>query len=92
MPSSANYKRDYKQEMKTAKARGETGAGSKSGDATRHRARRAFIAKNGAAAAKGKDIDHKKILKSGGSNATSNQRAVSVKTNRSRNGHKKGEK
>ncbi len=40
MPSSNNYNRDYKTERKTAKKRGETGVGSKSGDATRHRARR----------------------------------------------------
>ncbi|MGN0262695.1 MAG: HNH endonuclease signature motif containing protein [Eggerthellaceae bacterium] len=30
----------------------------------------------------GKDVDHKKMLKNGGSNARSNLRAVSQKTNR----------
>ncbi len=92
MPSSDKYKRNYKQEAKTAKRRGETGNGSSSGDATRHRARRAFIDKHGTAKAAGKDIDHKKMLKNGGSNSAGNLRAVSASTNRSRNGHKKGEK
>ena len=43
MPSSPSYQRNYAQETKTAKARGETGVGSNSGDAVRHRARRKAI-------------------------------------------------
>lgn len=86
MPSSPNYVRDYKQERKTAKKRGETGIGSKSGDATRHRARRKVVKAKGAAAVAGKDVDHKKSLKSGGSNGKSNLRVRTVKSNRSAGG------
>jgi hypothetical protein len=83
MPSAKGYKRDYKQENKTAKRRKETGAGSKSGDATRHRARRK-VAKTAKVA--GKDVDHRKSLKSGGTNAKSNLRTRSRKANRSAGG------
>ena len=41
-------KRNYKQERKTAIARGETGIGSESGDSRRHRDRRKYIKENGA--------------------------------------------
>jgi 5-methylcytosine-specific restriction endonuclease McrA len=87
MPSSKNYKRDYAQERKTAKKRGETGVGSKSGDATRHRARRQKLAtlKN-KTSAKGKDVDHKRPIKSGGGNSTSNLRLSTKKANRSKGG------
>ena len=86
MPSSPNYVRDYKQERKTAKARGETGVGSKSGDATRHRARRKMEKKHGKAALAGKDVDHKKPLKSGGSNSESNLAISDPSKNRSKGG------
>lgn len=75
-----------KQENKTAKKRGETGVGSKSGDATRHRARAKVIKERGAASVAGKDVDHKKSLKSGGSNSSKNLKASSVKSNRSKGG------
>lgn len=78
--------RDYAQERKTAIARGETGAGSKSGDATRHRARRAVEKRLGKSAVKGKDVDHKRTLKSGGSNEASNLRVRSISENRSDGG------
>ncbi len=87
MPSSKNYVRDYKQENKTAKARGETGVGSKSGDATRHRARRKFInsiKRNSLTS--DTHVDHKKPLKSGGSNGKGNLRARSAKSNMSSGG------
>jgi len=71
--------RNYKQERKTAKKRGETGVGSKSGDATRHRARRK-VAKTTSVA--GKDVHHKK----GMSNKRSNLKAISIKKNRSAGG------
>ena len=86
MPSSKGYKRNYKQERVTAKSRGETGIGSKSGDATRHRARREVINKLGKAAVRGKDVDHKKHLSSGGTNSIKNLRVRSVSANRSDNG------
>ena len=86
MPSSKNYKRDYKQERKTAKKRGETGVGSKSGDATRHRARRKLEKDGRVSKGDGKDVDHKKSLKSGGSNSKKNLKVSSPKTNRSKGG------
>lgn len=85
MPSSANYVRDYAQERKTAKARGETGVGSKSGDATRHRARRKVIKRLGKAAVNGKDVDHKTKLKHGGGNGIKNLRVRERRANRSDN-------
>ena len=81
MPSSPNYKRDYKTEYKEYHS---------SDKAKKDRA-----ARNKAARAKGvagKDVDHKKPLRSGGSKALSNTRVRSVSANRSDNGHKKGEK
>jgi len=81
MPSSPGYKRDYRQEYKTAKARGEVGTGSNSDNAKRHRLRRQMV-KEGKVK-KGQDVDHKKPLSKGGSNSTSNARAVSPSTNRS---------
>lgn len=85
MPSSKNYVRDLKQERKTAIARGETSVGSKSKDATRHRARRALEKKIGPIPSN-KDVDHKKSLKSGGSNSTSNLKVSSQSENRSKGG------
>jgi hypothetical protein len=55
----------------------------------RQRARRK-LDKQGVAH-KGKDVDHVKMLKNGGSNADG-LRVVSAHKNRSRNGHHKGEK
>ena len=83
MPSAKGYKRNYKQENKTAKRRKETAAGPKSGDATRHRARRKAAKTQKVA---GKDVHHKKPLKSGGSNSKSNLRTVSRSKNRSAGG------
>jgi len=81
MPSSPNYKRDYKAEYKDHHA---------SPEAKKDRA-----ARNKAARAKGepgKDVDHKKPLRSGGSKALSNTRVRDRSSNRSDNGHKPGEK
>lgn len=81
MPSSKNYVRDYKQEAKTAKARGEQSTGSESGSAKRQRLRRAAL-KMGMVK-KGQDLDHKKPLSKGGSNTLKNARAASPSENRS---------
>ena len=81
MPSSPNYKRDYKAEYE---------AHHSSTKAKKDRA-----ARNKAARAKGepgKDVDHKVPLRKGGSKALSNTRVRDVSTNRSENGHKPGEK
>lgn len=86
MPSSKNYVRDYKQERKTAKARGETGVGSKSGDATRHRARRSVEKSLGRDLSPSEHVDHKRAIRSGGSNSKSNLRVRSASSNTSAGG------
>lgn len=89
MPSSPKYKRDYSQENKTAKTRGETSSGSDSGDAVRHRARRVMLKKG--MVAKGQDVDHKKPLSKGGAGTDpKNLRAASKADNRSFPRTKKG--
>lgn len=78
MPSSKNYVRDYKQEAKTAKARGEH-----SDRMERQRARRAYDAKG--IDRTGKDVSHNKMMKNGGTNADG-YKLESPSSNRSRNG------
>lgn len=80
MPSSPGYKRNYKQEYKTAERRGEIGTGSNSDNAKRHRARRLMLKKG--AVKPGQDVDHKVPLAKGGSNSDSNLRAASPHANR----------
>jgi 5-methylcytosine-specific restriction endonuclease McrA len=80
MPSSKNYVRDYKQEYKTAKARGENGTGHDSGSAERHRLRRLALKKG--LVKPGQDVDHIKPLSKGGSNTLKNARARSPHANR----------
>ena len=87
MPSSPNYVRNYQQERRTAKKRGETGVGSKSKDATRHRARRKVEKRLGRKLGTNEHVDHK----SGMSNKSSNLRVRSAKSNTSAGG-KKGNK
>lgn len=48
----------------------------------RNKARREMTDKVGAAALKGKDVDHKKMIKDGGGNSSKNLRIQSVKKNR----------
>jgi hypothetical protein len=78
MPSAPGYKRDYKQEEKTAKARGED-----VGNAERHVARRLEMKKGLVHPFDGKDVDHKKPLSKGGANVASNLRVESAHKNRS---------
>jgi hypothetical protein len=87
MPSSKNYVRDYAQEYKTAKARGENGTGHNSGSAERHRLRRLALKKGMVKA--GQDLDHIDPLSKGGSNTLKNARATTPHANRSfpRNKH-----
>ena len=90
-------KRDYKQEHKTAKARGEAGSKGKSFNESprgqRQIARRAMDkADTGSVTTvsprrKGKDISHNKSLAKGGSNKDG-YKLESPSANRSRNGHK----
>lgn len=89
MPSSPKYQRNYTEEEKTAKARGETGVGSKSGDAERHRAR--LILKNKGMVKPNQDVDHIDPLSKGGpATDPKNLRAISVHANRSYQRTKKG--
>lgn len=81
MPSSPNYKRDYKQEARTAKRRGEQGTGSNGDNAKRKRARRDLQAKG--LVKPGQDVDHKRPLSKGGGNSKGNLRAVAKGSNRS---------
>ena len=81
MPSSPGYVRDYVQEAKTAKARGEKDGGHNGEDAERHLARRKAL-KLGMVK-KGEDLDHRVPLSQGGSNNEDNWRARTVHGNRS---------
>ena len=75
-----NYKHEYAKQVE----RGEHEARME-----RQRARRKYDAQG--IDRKGKDIDHVKMLSKGGSNSDGT-RLVSPAKNRSRNGHKPGEK
>jgi len=86
LPSSPNYKRDYKAEY----AAHHSSPKAKKERAARNKAR--SEAKSSGKNVNGKDVDHKKPLRSGGSTDSSNTRVRSVKANRSDNGHKPGEK
>ena len=59
MPSSKGYKRDYKQEYKTAKKRGEVASGSNGKNASRKRARRLLEKEGVVKKNDGKDVIHK---------------------------------
>lgn len=83
MPSSPGYKRDLKQEYKTAKARGEVGVGSNSPNAKRKRIRRQLEKEGKVKKGDGKDVDHVQMLSKGGSNSKSNVRVVDASKNRS---------
>ena len=78
MPSSPNYKRDYKQESATAKRRGE----DKDNNA-RHRARYKLEKEGKVRRNDGKDVGHVKAISKGGSNDTSNLQVQTVAENRS---------
>ncbi len=67
-------KRDYKRERELAIRRGETGVGSKSGDAQRHRARRKVEKRLGRKLGTDEVVDHIKRVKDGGGNGDSNLR------------------
>ena len=76
MPSSPGYVRDYAQEVKTQKKRGEP-----ADNKLRHRARRLMLKKG--LVKPGQDVDHKKALDMGGSNTPGNLRAATPHDNRS---------
>lgn len=88
MPSSPGYVRNYKQERITAMARGETGVGSGSKDAIRHRARRQVENRLGRKLPTSVQVDHKNPLKNGKANANeaSNLRVRDAHSNMSAGG------
>jgi hypothetical protein len=59
MPSPEGYKRDYKQEYKTAKRRGEVASGPNGDNAKRKAARRKLEKEGKVRKGDGKDVDHK---------------------------------
>lgn len=73
-------KRDYKRERELAIKRGETGAGSESGDAQRHRARRIVETEVGDLPSDSV-VDHIKRVRDGGGNKRSNLRVRSLSSN-----------
>ena len=73
--------RDYDREYELQKKRGDSGSGSDSGNAKRHRLRRKAL-KLGMVKA-GQDVDHKVPLSKGGSNSIKNARATTPSKNRS---------
>jgi hypothetical protein len=79
MPSPKGYIRDYKEEEKTASARGEN-----KDNALRHRARRLAVKKGLVKKGDGKDVDHRQALSKGGAAVDpSNFRIESAHDNRS---------
>jgi hypothetical protein len=86
MPSSPNYKRDYKQEYATQ----HSSAKAKKQRAARNSARGEMEKAGRVSKGDGKDVDHKKPLSKGGSTAPSNTRVVSATKNRSFARTKKG--
>lgn len=81
MPSSDKYQRNYAQEYDTQKQRGESGTGSTSGNAKRHKLRR--LALKHKRTTKGQDVDHVTPLSKGGANTLSNARSTTPSKNRS---------
>lgn len=77
MPSSPNYVRDYTQERLSESAK------RKEQRSERNKARRIAEAYYGAAAIRGRDIDHKQALSRGGKTTLSNLQPVAPSTNRS---------
>lgn len=72
--------RDYARERELAIRRGETGVGSKSGDAQRHRARR-IVEKDVGDLPADQVVDHVKRVRDGGTNSRGNLRVRSLSSN-----------
>ena len=85
MPSSKNYVRDYEQEAKTAKQRGED-----KDSAARHRARYQLEKEGVVHRNDGKDVGHKQAIGKGGTNSRSNLEVQSKSENRSFSRNKDG--
>jgi hypothetical protein len=81
------YKRDYKKEYKNYHGKPK----QRKERAARTAARELMIKKGKVRKGDGKDIDHKKPLRNGGSKGINNLRVRSKSENRSDNGHEEGE-
>lgn len=81
MPSSPGYKRNLKEEYATQVKRGDSGTGSDSKNAIRHRDRTKAL-KLGLVKPSD-DLDHKKPLSKGGGSSPSNFRDETAAVNRS---------
>jgi hypothetical protein len=79
MPSSKNYKRNYKEEYDRYHASPE----QRKNRAARNKARKEVEKRVGKAALRGKDVDHKRPLAKGGGNGKGNLRIQSKRANRS---------
>lgn len=77
MPSSPNYKRNYKQEAAIESQ------DRKDARVDRHRARRMLEKVVGTSGVKGKDVDHKTPISQGGATTLANLRAIEPTVNRS---------
>ena len=82
------YKRDYKMEYRNYHGKPK----QRKERAKRTKAREQMIKKGKVKKGDGKDIDHKRPLRHGGSNGINNWRIRDRSKNRSDNGHHKGEK
>ncbi len=85
MPSSPNYKRDYKQEDKYKETPAQIHA-----RVLRNKARRELLKEGKVHIGDGKEVDHIRPLSKGGSGARSNLRVVSASTNDSFKRNSKG--
>lgn len=74
MPKKRDYKKEYADYHGTPE--------QKKNRAARNKARREAMADGTVSKGDGKEVDHKKPLSKGGSNAKSNRQVVSRKTNR----------
>lgn len=86
MPYMKNGRRDYKREYAEYHAKPEQRSNRSKRTVARREANESGVTHKG----DGKDLDHKKPLSKGGSNAKSNLRAVSASTNRSFSRNKDG--
>lgn len=86
MPFMSNGKRDYTAELAWEKKNGK----KRQNDRVKRNAARSTMAKEGkVTVGDGKQVDHKKALVSGGSNARSNLRVTSAKTNLTKEANRK---
>lgn len=84
MPVKRVYNKSTGREYGPDSYDGKYRAAHKADNAQRKAARRSVEKKLGKAAVKGKDVDHVRPVKSGGSNAPANLKAQSVAKNRGR--------